>query len=278
MTMGDEVTISAVVTDPDGIEDLIGGVLLTKSGAQLGAFQSAADEGAYSFLLTWKRLHEAEAIEFADSAVEGVIADFYDAAGHHTSAEVSLNLYCDAGDRVGYVSGGVCVPKCTGTAEAEPCSYDNACCSGSCVDTSSDADHCGACNNKCSITGGSATCGGGYCQYDCPTTAPYAGSFNVMHGIACLDADAGSPACLAPAAAGPNFCSPNLCETFCGTGATCDYEVLGNTDPGECGNGVTGPAGCVEPTLGLDSPCPSTPFSAYCVDFQDLYAITCQVN
>jgi hypothetical protein len=55
MTSSDRLAVSAVVTDPDGIDDLIGGTLTTTDGAStFGAFATDASEGAYSISLTCK--------------------------------------------------------------------------------------------------------------------------------------------------------------------------------------------------------------------------------
>lgn len=60
----DRLVVSAVVTDPDGIDDLIGGELTTADGtATYGAFATDAGEGAYSIVLSWGDLNTAETIE-----------------------------------------------------------------------------------------------------------------------------------------------------------------------------------------------------------------------
>ncbi|MEZ4460728.1 MAG: hypothetical protein R3E66_13565 [bacterium] len=58
------LTISAIVTDPDGTGDLIGGTLKSPGGATYGAFQSSAAEGSYQLMVTWSQLNAVQPIVF----------------------------------------------------------------------------------------------------------------------------------------------------------------------------------------------------------------------
>lgn len=68
MTEGDTVRFTAVLTDPDGIDDLIGGALMTgDEQTQLGAFVTSGQEGSYSLVLSWDELNQSYDITFAAS-------------------------------------------------------------------------------------------------------------------------------------------------------------------------------------------------------------------
>jgi hypothetical protein len=47
----ESLTFSVVVTDPDGIDDIIGGTLEDPDGGTYGAFISSAEEGSYTISL-----------------------------------------------------------------------------------------------------------------------------------------------------------------------------------------------------------------------------------
>jgi hypothetical protein len=121
------VTFTAVVTDPNGIDNLIGGTLGAPGGnPSYGAFVTAAAEGSYSLVMTWEQIQQATPLP--DDSAEGVLtfeAKFFDAEGNSVTQTVDVELVCD-------VDGG---PK--------------VCCGGEPIDTSSDDFHCGACNNVC---------------------------------------------------------------------------------------------------------------------------------
>ena len=54
---GEILTVSVIVTDPDGIDDVIGGQLLTTDGsAVFGTFGTQAQEGAYSVSVTYEEV------------------------------------------------------------------------------------------------------------------------------------------------------------------------------------------------------------------------------
>lgn len=91
------VTFSAVVTDPDGIGSVIGGVLETPEGDhQYGAFATSAEEGAYQFSLSWAHIDFVSSIDFADTLSRGFQARFFDADGNSTTISRSVVLDCPA--------------------------------------------------------------------------------------------------------------------------------------------------------------------------------------
>ena len=108
LTHGESVTFSAVVTDPDGIDDLIGGTLQTADGsATYGALVSSGQEGAYSITLSWGQIQQTGAISFQDHADRMFVAKFYDTAGHEAQQAVSVELTCHGG----YACQGTCVKR-----------------------------------------------------------------------------------------------------------------------------------------------------------------------
>ncbi len=60
LTDKNEVTFVAVLTDPDGIDDLIGGSLQHPGGGSYGAFQTSAAEGSYQIIIDWDDVNSAE--------------------------------------------------------------------------------------------------------------------------------------------------------------------------------------------------------------------------
>ena len=127
---GELVNFTAVVTDPDGIEDLIGGTLEGETGAVFGSFTTTAQEGAYSLGLSWGQINQVEPIEFAagEGTTRVFTARFYDQSSLQTAAEVTIALACDD------VLLGAC--------------------DGSCIDTQESVQHCGACGFACAEIAG----------------------------------------------------------------------------------------------------------------------------
>ena len=65
ITAGESVIFTAVLTDPDGVDDIVGGTLSDESGViGYGPFVAAGQEGTYSITLSWDAMHQADAIEF----------------------------------------------------------------------------------------------------------------------------------------------------------------------------------------------------------------------
>jgi len=96
ITENKAVTFTAVLTDPDGIDDLIGGSLTNADATiQYGAFATSGQEGAYSLALSWDAINQADAIMFKQSESRMFIAVFFDSTGHRVQATASLQLTCD---------------------------------------------------------------------------------------------------------------------------------------------------------------------------------------
>ncbi len=122
LTAGEAVTFTALLTDPDGVDDIIGGTLSDPSGMiGYGPFV-AAGEGTYSISVSWDAMHQAEPIEFEDMGVtRSFRAEFFDQAANKVSKDVDLTLTCAEG----------------------------AACGGVCTDLMMTAQHCGACGKVC---------------------------------------------------------------------------------------------------------------------------------
>lgn len=132
ITAGESVTFTAVLTDPDGVEDIVGGTLSDPSGAiGYGPFVAAGQEGTYSISISWDAMQQAEAIYFEATDLGRMFrAEFYDQAANKVSMDVNLTLTCDEGSA----------------------------CDGVCTDLMTNDAHCGTCNKECE--GG---CDAGFC-------------------------------------------------------------------------------------------------------------------
>ncbi len=105
-----DLILSAVLTDPDGVDDLVGGSLVDLgTGATYGTFATSAQEGAYSITVSWDALDGVDQIETSEAALQiarQLEARFFDQAGHLASQTISIDLGCArAGD---WREGGVC--------------------------------------------------------------------------------------------------------------------------------------------------------------------------
>ena len=132
ITAGESVIFTAVLTDPDGVDDIVGGTLSDVSGMiGYGPFVAAGQEGTYSVSLSWDAVNQAQAIQFEGMDLKQIFrAEFYDQAANKVHQDVELTLTCVEGSA----------------------------CGGVCTDIMVDADHCGACGKVCE--GG---CGEGQC-------------------------------------------------------------------------------------------------------------------
>lgn len=151
ITAGESVIFTAVLTDPDGVDDIVGGTLSDASGQiGYGPFVAAGQEGTYSISLSWEAMHQAEAIQFEGMDLGRVFrAEFYDQGANKVQQDVDLTLTC----------------------------ADGSACDGVCTDIMANAEHCGACSAVCE--GG---CKGGQC-------APkWGGCINPDSGIDTCDA------------------------------------------------------------------------------------------
>lgn len=95
LTEDQAVSFTAVLTGPDGIDDLIGGSLVSLDEAtQYGAFATTGQEGAYTMQLSWAAINQAAELTFHKTTTRSYRAVFYDVAGHRVSKDVMLSMTC----------------------------------------------------------------------------------------------------------------------------------------------------------------------------------------
>jgi len=165
------------------------------------------------------------------------------------AANTCVECLTDPDCPAGYLcSGKVCSVGCSVT---KACAAGQTCCSGACVDTRANSDHCGTCGTKCMVTGATAKCEAGRCAIDvCPGTTADCDkditnvcevdlSKTLAHcgacGKTCPFVVNGLPACVA-----------GKCDATCDTGfGNCDSDVSNGcetniltnaTNCGTCGN------------------------------------------
>jgi hypothetical protein len=122
---GGFLMITAQVTDADGLDDIVGGLLKTGDGTgTYGAFDQVS-QGTYSTLITWDQLVELEQPVFEGTGTVMLIAEFTDTASEVGSRTLELTVACES-------------PSHALCGETE------------CRSISGDAQNCGACGNQCS--------------------------------------------------------------------------------------------------------------------------------
>jgi len=92
-----------------------------------------------------------------DAGTDGAVAARRCDTAANTCVECLADVDCPAGS---LCAGKVCSAGCS---ETKACPVGQTCCTGACVDTKSNVDHCGACSAKCSIMGATAKCEAGAC-------------------------------------------------------------------------------------------------------------------
>jgi len=122
ITKGEPITFTAIVIDPDGLDTIVGGKLMTEDGTGFyGAFAHIGG-GTFQILLTWELIGQTSTIEFKGaSQVRVFLADFIDVDGNHGTKTIEITLGCDSG----------------------------AACDSKCVDLMVDDFNCGICGRAC---------------------------------------------------------------------------------------------------------------------------------
>lgn len=177
----ERLIVTVIVTDPDGIDDVIGGSLLDPtSDASYGAFATSAAEGAYEISLTWDQMQVVRRIDAPDpGAVRTFRARFFDVAGNAAERDFSVTLRCSTDGES--ACSGVCVDLQTSRQHCGRCDNpvpgDRDCrggtiscyadspevCGDACADLSSDERHCGRCGHACPDGADSLGCSDGRC-------------------------------------------------------------------------------------------------------------------
>lgn len=258
-------TFSALVTDSDGLPDVVGGRLVDPvSGGVYGVFASSGVAGAYTFSLTWPGMQAVRGVDASPlgGSERRFRAEFFDVAGQVGSAEVPVLLDC------GLSGFGVCQNVCVEMASSPTncgacgvtvtaprlCSVGVPSCpsfrqtycpaSNTCAELSTSSAHCGACERPVPpgqlCVGGVATCGqpgDTYCraQSTCANL-----SSNAQHCGACGVSVAAPRTCVN----GTPAC-PGVGETFCATQNECAALATSTRHCGACGQSVAAPRTCV---------------------------------
>ena len=219
ITVGESVTVAALVTHPEGEQAIVGGSLESADGQTYGQF-AYAEGGGFEVVVAWDTLAEIDAFTFAGDGSLTLTASFFDAYGTMTSDTAEVGLHCDAGETSPAVCG-----------------------DGICVDLDDDANQCGTCGTSCEVqavdtqfeAGG---CGEGSCQSLWTDTCivqsdPWStcNEYCAAQGLAC------TPTC-ADEGARARFLSLDDCEGF-GVGAysdLCDFafDFSGGNDAYRC--------------------------------------------
>lgn len=134
LTQDESVTFTAILTDPDGVGDIVGGSLRsTDESLEFGPFVAAGQPGTYSISLSWAQIHQTDPIEFDAASPRAFRAVFFDQGSHKATEDASVELVCAGG----------------------------AACGGVCTDLAVDGLNCGTCGLTCD--GGEDACDSGAC-------------------------------------------------------------------------------------------------------------------
>ena len=116
------VSFTAMVTDEDGLDDLVGGQLTSHGGAvSHGTFAQIAG-GTFDLSTSWDQINMAKAIEFDDQGTWLFTAVFSDSTGKEGTKGVEVTFTCGGSDA----------------------------CGGDCgFDLQSDVHNCGTCGESC---------------------------------------------------------------------------------------------------------------------------------
>lgn len=169
MTANETVTFNALLADPDGVADIVGGVLRSDTGTTYGAFSGSGAN--WSMSATWSEINQILPIEFVVDETRRFHAEFFDLAGASAMANVDLRLHCRGAGACDGVCTNVMDDRTNCGACNTTCAANRECCTGSCRDLLIDNDNCGTCGITCTSSGTAAlVCSGGGCVPRCPTT------------------------------------------------------------------------------------------------------------
>jgi len=207
---GGMITFSGVLTDPDGIDDLIGGTLLNADGTiTYGAFATSGQEGAYSLTLSWEQINTSEPLTFVGSATRSFTSRFFDAAGHEVSQAREVRFVCNTG---------------TGA------------CAGTCYDLQNDEAHCGNCSTACN--GASNVCQGGSCRCIAETDAEYCQGRGSACGTSTWTDRCGAQRSVYCGSCAANACCNSHCENLLQDESNCGACGVDVPATGYCNQGV----------------------------------------
>lgn len=160
-----------------------------------------------------------------------------------------------------------------GGGQCSFCTADQMCCGGFCVDVSSNATHCGTCNNSCSQPS-SDTCSLSTCT--CNFGPACTGADTCCVGVGCRDLDSDPQNCgMCGRQCGANeTCSGGECscqgedcangDTCCGTG--CTDTTSDDANCGMCGMACTASETCMNSTCVCAAQCSPDTIVEGCCD------------
>jgi hypothetical protein len=231
LTPYDGVDITVIASDPDGVEDVLGGVLLDDAtGATYGSFVVTGTPGTYSYALTWSGVHAVRTIDAPPAGAPRTFRmEFFDGANHRIAQTSVVTLSCDA---TGISAcAGVCTDlmidpancgSCGNPVPTNPpgltcvdgnssCPGGGTACASGCVNTDTSLEHCGDCNVPVP-TGGT-----------CEDGVPICAGGGTACGSACIDTSSSIEHC-------------GDCNVPVPTGGTCEDGVPTCADGGiACG-------------------------------------------
>jgi hypothetical protein len=149
ITEGGAVTFTAAVTDPDGVDDIIGGALTIGDAAAPAAAFVEQFPGTYTVEITWDQIAAVDEIEFTADETRRFRAEFLDNDVRRGSRDATLLLTC----------------------------HGMAACDSRCVDLQQDVAHCGTCGTTCRVAGDTGGCSAGECEpalTECLATTQFA--------------------------------------------------------------------------------------------------------
>jgi hypothetical protein len=181
-TMGpnDTLIVSVIVTDPDGINDVIGGTLDDPdSGSSYGSFATSATEGAYTITLTWEAIQAVRSIDAPPGGAHRIFrAKFFDVAGNSTTGDLDILMDCGTSASNGYqyaICGGVCAPTCDPCPSGWLCGTTVAGRWDYCKDLGYNMVACVTFQDCQNLGMTNGTCEGGYCWGPCYCAPGYPG-------------------------------------------------------------------------------------------------------
>jgi hypothetical protein len=136
ITENGDLVFTAQVTDPDGLDDLVGGLLKTADGLGVYGPFAQISEGTFQIYVTWDAIHGVQPIEFTEATPRTFLAEFLDADSLTATSTVDVVLTCG----------------------------DDGACDGVCTPLDDDEDNCGSCDFACE---GVAACVDGRCVDEC---------------------------------------------------------------------------------------------------------------
>ena len=153
MDSSDSLIITAVLTDDDGVDDIIGGSLVDPdNAASYGAFQTSASEGSYQITLGWSALNSVRPIDFGTTGTRRLLARLFDVAGDEAAQSVTITLTCNGEPACnGYCGAARCSDNTCTSSEGTPDGAQWGICGSTCRDLATATD-CGGCNASCSGT------------------------------------------------------------------------------------------------------------------------------